>query len=248
MTDTISLPAAIGSYGLALGIVQVHGKLPPLVYALITGFNAATVGIVALAAVFLSKKAITDKMTRILVFLGATAGLLYNAIWYFPVLMIGGGLATTLWDYRQEIRLFRRLTKTENTKERDIEAHTECLGLQGMSSIGSIQSKDPAECVEQSTTVSTSLSTAVSVSEIPKRLDPAVETHLAGGLVSQKVEFLAFSWKIGIVIVVVFVITLITITVLRTVLSNRPRGLDLLANLYLAGEFMMQDNFITGLT
>jgi chromate transport protein ChrA len=46
-----SLPGAIGMYGLSLGIQKVPDKLPPIVYALLSGLNAGTVGIIALAAV-----------------------------------------------------------------------------------------------------------------------------------------------------------------------------------------------------
>jgi hypothetical protein len=73
-------------------------RLPPTVYALLTGLNASTVGIVALAAVQLAEKAIKDRLTRILVIFGACAGLCYNALWYFPVLIIGGGITTVIWD------------------------------------------------------------------------------------------------------------------------------------------------------
>ncbi|KAK3307772.1 uncharacterized protein B0T15DRAFT_508306 [Chaetomium strumarium] len=51
------------------------------VYALLLGLNAAT----------LSQKAITDRLTRIVVFLSSAAGMLYNALWYFPVLMVAAG-------------------------------------------------------------------------------------------------------------------------------------------------------------
>ena len=95
-----SLPGAIAAYGLAIGVSKINDTLPAPVYALLSGLNAATVGIIALAAVQLSQKAITDKLTRILVFLGGSAGMLYNALWYFPVLMILGGCATIFWDYR----------------------------------------------------------------------------------------------------------------------------------------------------
>jgi chromate transport protein ChrA len=58
------------------------------VYALLSGLNAATVWIIALAAVELLNKAITDKLTRILVFLTAAAGMLYNALSYFQSLCL----------------------------------------------------------------------------------------------------------------------------------------------------------------
>lgn len=68
-------------YGLSVGIAYVGSTLPTPVYALLSGLNAATVGIIALAAVQLSKRAITDKLTRFLVYLGGIMGMLYTALW-----------------------------------------------------------------------------------------------------------------------------------------------------------------------
>jgi hypothetical protein len=93
-----SLPGAIGMYCLSLAVQHINEILPQPVYALLSGLNASTVGIIALAAVQLAEKAIKDKLSRILVILGACAGMCYNALWYFPVLMIIGGLATAIWD------------------------------------------------------------------------------------------------------------------------------------------------------
>ena len=220
-----------------MGIIQIGGKLPPLVYALITGFNAATVGIVALAAVFLSNKAITDIPTRILVLIGASAGLLYNALWYFPVLMIVGGLATISWDYRLDKCLSRRLMKTRNMKERDIEANIELTESKAVSSINSaVQKEDPVESTNQSASVSTAPSTAPSVSEASKTCDPAIKPPIVNDTTPENIEIHVFPWKIGVIIIAVFFMTLIAVVVLRSVLENRPRSLDLFANLYLAGE------------
>ncbi|KAJ2916423.1 hypothetical protein MD484_g4012, partial [Candolleomyces efflorescens] len=93
-----SLPVAITMYGLALGVQQIDDVLPDPVYALLSGLNAATVGLIALAAVQLARKAITDKLTRLLVVFGGGAGLCYNALWYFPVLIVIAGIVTVLWD------------------------------------------------------------------------------------------------------------------------------------------------------
>ena len=46
-----SLPGAVGMYGLSLGVQKMPDRLPPIVYALLSGMNASTVGIIALAAV-----------------------------------------------------------------------------------------------------------------------------------------------------------------------------------------------------
>lgn len=93
-----SLPGAIGMYALSVGIQNLNQSLPGPVYALLSGLNAATVGIVAVSAVQLAEKAIRDRISRILVIFGACAGLCYNSLWYFPVLMVVGGLAIAIWD------------------------------------------------------------------------------------------------------------------------------------------------------
>lgn len=85
-------------YGLSVGIQNLSNTLPDPVYALLSGLNAATVGIVAVSAVQLAEKAIHDKISRILIIFGACAGLCYNALWYFPVLMVIGGLVIATWD------------------------------------------------------------------------------------------------------------------------------------------------------
>jgi chromate transport protein ChrA len=87
-------------FGLSLGVSSLGSTLPRAVYALLSDLNAATVGIIALAAVKLSNKAITDKITRTLVFLKGAAGMLYNALWYFPVLMFSCGVVAVVHDYR----------------------------------------------------------------------------------------------------------------------------------------------------
>lgn len=93
-----SLPGAIGMYALSLGVQSIDDVLPEPVYALLSGLNSAIVGIIALAAIQLAERSIIDRLTRILVIFGACAGLCYNALWYFPLLMSVGGLAAVVWD------------------------------------------------------------------------------------------------------------------------------------------------------
>lgn len=83
-----------------VGISNIGNTLPCAVYALLSGLNVATVEIIACAAVKLSSIAITDKSTRILVFLTAAAGLLHKALWYFPILTFAAGSAAVTHDYR----------------------------------------------------------------------------------------------------------------------------------------------------
>ncbi|KAH7047305.1 putative chromate ion transporter [Macrophomina phaseolina] len=112
-----SLPGAVGMYALSLGVQRINETMPAPVYALLSGLNASTVGIIALAAVQLAEKAIRDKLTRILIILGACAGLCYNALWYFPLLMLLGGLATVVWDSWMSQKINRVRVKLKRRKE-----------------------------------------------------------------------------------------------------------------------------------
>lgn len=121
-------------YGLSVGISHVGDTLPAPVYALLSGLNAATIGIIALAAVNLAARAITDELTRILVFLGGALGMLYTALWYYPVIMVGAGLTTMVWDLRWPhaivgyfVRPWRRTWKIEKASAFDAEkGHDGC--------------------------------------------------------------------------------------------------------------------------
>jgi hypothetical protein len=63
---------------IALGIRNIPSRLLNLVYALLCRLNAATVGLIALAAVQLPARHITCQMSRFLICVTACAGLLYR--------------------------------------------------------------------------------------------------------------------------------------------------------------------------
>ena len=92
-----SLPGALGMIGLAMGVSRISATLPGPVYPLLSGLNAATVGIIAYAGVQLSRKAITGPLTRLLVIGSGCAGICYTALWYFPVILIIDGVITLSW-------------------------------------------------------------------------------------------------------------------------------------------------------
>ncbi|KAG8810221.1 hypothetical protein FRC18_004192 [Serendipita sp. 400] len=118
-------------YGLALGIARVKETLPDPVYGLITGLNAATVGLIAQAGVQLSRKAITDGLSRSILIISACAGLCYSALWYFPVLMTAAGIAAVIYDLYLRRALFRfrialrrtylKLRKRQTTSGQDVQ-------------------------------------------------------------------------------------------------------------------------------
>jgi chromate transport protein ChrA len=116
-----SLPGAAGMYALSQGVTRFGETLPDIAYAVLSGLNAATVGMIALAAVQLSEKAITDRVSRGLVLLGACAGMLYNALWYFPVIIAVSGLVTLVWDSGLIRSRVQRLRRRRGTVENDAE-------------------------------------------------------------------------------------------------------------------------------
>ena len=193
-----------------------------------TGLNAATVGIIALAAVQLSQKAIKDKLTRILVFLGASAGMLYNALWYFPVLMFVGGTATVIWDYRWIQSLVRGLKSKRKLTTGDSEANLDSVEMREVVSSTASGRR------------STTRSAKVDLTPHGGNLEPLADDERR---VPGSMELRAFSWQFGITIIACFFVAFIVIMILRGVLKNRPRGFSLFANLYLAGKRSGHDQF-----
>ncbi|KAB5577890.1 chromate ion transporter [Coniochaeta sp. 2T2.1] len=209
-----SIPGAAGMFALALGISHISDVLPEIAYAVLSGLNAATVGIVALAAVQLSGKAITDKVSRMLVFLGATAGMLYNALWYFPVLIVIAGLITFAWDSGVPRKAGRSVLAKMPWRRRhvEIEPDTELTG--------GVTPGAAAEAAPSSTDQQTDRE-----NDSDERTVPAERE-------------LTVSWKLGTIVIVAFFLTFIAVMVARAVAPTRPLLFGLFSNMYLAGTII----------
>ncbi|KAF8536988.1 chromate transporter-domain-containing protein [Trichophaea hybrida] len=218
-----SLPGALGMLGLALGVQKVGERLPDPVYALLSGLNAATVGIIALAAVQLAKKAITDKLTRALVLLGGGAGLCYNALWYFPLLIVIGGMATLGWDCwaREKVSMVKVSLKRgrRQSEERVVEENV---------SVPVDQARDDAIAGAQRRSGAAPVASCNSINEPAfleeERFQPTVAPQHRGIPV-----------KVGVLIIVLFFISFITLMTIRGVLKGAPLPLSVFNNMYLAG-------------
>jgi chromate transport protein ChrA len=217
-----SLPAAIAAYGLAVAISNVGEQLPSPVYALLSGLNAATVGIIALAAVQLGKKAITDTLTRILVFFSATAGMLYNALWYFPLLMFVGGITTVAWDLKLLQRAWQRLRK--RPAERGVSAEE---GVE-------------LEAVNQDLQMSSGAARRRATTEDPieRPESPANIVNEEAGDTLGLTSKVTRSWKLGTSIIAAFLVSFVIVMVCRGLFRGVYRGFDLFANLLLAGTII----------
>lgn len=204
-----SLPGALGMFGLAIGVSNIDAALPRAVYALLSGLNAATVGIIALAAVELSNKAITDRLTRVIVFLTAAAGLLYNALWYFPALMFAAGFAAVVHDFRWLHRLGRFIKNIFTSPA------SSSTGVEN-------------DAVEDGQRDSSNSITTVEEHDI---------TNAEPRIIPQEYR-LSFSWKAGAAVIATFLVAFTVIMVLRGVLHSPPMLYKLFANLCLAGTII----------
>jgi chromate transport protein ChrA len=243
-----SLPGALGMYGLSIGVASINETLPRPVYALLSGLNAATVGVIALAAVELSNKAITDKLTRVVVFVSGAAGMLYNALWYFPVLMVVSGFATLIYDYRWLQRPLRALIKS-----------TQRLTMPWSSHIRSVQdprSVNVASHRSDNSESPTSRPPSIPVSELPvhaaeadahpepHNLNQPHSTSESEPRVIPREYRLSTSWKSGTAVIATFFLSFIAIMVVRSTgfasSPGQPPPLlyRLFANMYLAGTII----------
>ena len=219
-------------YAFSLGIARVGGALPDPVYALLSGLNAATVGIIALAAVQLAKKAITDKLTRALVFLGGAAGVCYTALWYFPVLMAVAGLSSVVWDSRILHSVARRFRRKSHDPEAS-PGHEDQTVPQNVSS----QSQDPAE---QTSTPLRRLHPDHNRSNaaLPITSSPSPSVTQVPSPAQDDPHRLLPSWSTGILMLVAFFLFFLTLMLLRGLLRPLPRPFSLYANLNLAGTII----------
>lgn len=215
-----SLPGALGMFALSIGVSNVSDTLPRAVYALLSGLNAATVGIIVLAAVELSQKAITDKVTRCLVFFAGAAGMMYNALWYFPVLMAVTGLVAVVHDFRwlhgpvkKVAGLFKK--RREERVEEGVEMEPrESRQIERDSQEGGPPTPPPERNDETST---------------PATDEPRV-------IPSER--NLNMSWKVGLTLILLFFLSFTVVMVLRGVLPEAPLLYRLFANMYLAGTII----------
>lgn len=200
-------------FALSLGVSHVNDKLPEIAYAVLSGLNAATVGIVALAAVQLSSKAITDKVSRSLVFLGATAGMLYNALWYFPVIIVVAGCVTLGWDSGVLRRAVRNVVaKMPWRRHVEIEPDAELTRRS--------EGEDDDEAQRASGDHQTEEQEDTEARAVP------VERELT------------VSWKQGTIVIAAFFVSFIAVMVTRALVTSRPLLFGLFSNMYLAGTII----------
>lgn len=215
-----SLPGAIGMYGLSMGVSRVGDTLPAPVYALLSGLNAATVGIIFYAAAQLAKRAITDKLTRILVFLGAAIGTLYAALWLFPVILLCAGLSTLVWD---SVWMQHTLTRLEKRRSKDDSADEEKTRPMTRNGLNAIEAQ-------------LGLGPYNRDKELPP-LPPDSIIAKPSAIEPEKAPTV-LSARVGAIVIIGFMATFVSTMVIRGLVVSPPRAYSLFANLYLTGTII----------
>ena len=228
-----SLPGALGMYALSVGVSSIDETLPAPVYALLSGLNSATVGVVALAAVELSQKAVTDKLTRVIVLSTGAAGMLYNALWYFPVLMLTSGLATLVFDYRWIHSLLAGLASAARRLRASWFPRRPLEGLPSTSatdrSAGRSSDHPSASDLTTAEDGGARQANSLSTAETEPRIIPR----------EHRIE-LGMTWKTGTATIGAFLLAFVAAMVLRSVLPapGPPLLYRLFANMLLAGTII----------
>lgn len=239
-----SLPGAIGMFCFSLGVSRIGDRLPGAVYALLSGLNAATVGIIALAAVQLAQKVITDKLTRAIVFLSASAGMLYTALWYFPILMAAAALVTMTWDLKVIQTMAKKIFLGERQATRSLELEE--------SQTTTETSHDPRMTGASTTTSSQQQKTSTTGSS---NLHPTRQTSIhsntpsshgaattpnpsLGPIPPPERNHTILSWQKGLALLIAFFASFLTIMLSRGLYHHPGRTFSLFANMFLAGTII----------
>jgi chromate transport protein ChrA len=180
----------------------------------------------------LATKAITDPLSRILVIFGACAGLCYSALWYFPVLVLIGGVAAVIWDLflsraigRSRAKRQQKRINQQRVVEENQATQITSIALQDMPTTQASSSQR-----RTATPTPQPAKSATANAEATERITeqtPESQDHIY-----------SFALWQSIAIVVTFFASFAAILASRGLLTTPPLILDLFANMYLAGTII----------
>ncbi|GAA6004893.1 hypothetical protein JCM11491_002270 [Sporobolomyces phaffii] len=255
----LTAPCAIIMTGVAFAVRRIPSTLPDVVFALFTGLNAATVGLVALAAYQLSNKVVTDKPTRIVLFLSGAIASCYESQWLYPVLMVAGGLSTLVVDRYALFRARKMLvarpthatgsddgpTPRHDAAEIELQLPRPAAPVATKSSSSGIDSIHPVDASASATMRRGYTNRSDSIERYPT---PPLEeqahrrgsTEATGEPVVETEEEVYFKMTIrqGLYIATAFFVILITMLAVRGGIKQTIRELEFFTNLLLAGTII----------
>jgi chromate transport protein ChrA len=186
----------------------------------------------------LAQKAITDKMTRILVFIGATAGLMYNALWYFPLLMVLAGCTSITYDYRVLHPAVKWLSgfwikkRESSVRDEGIEIPTTTAHSANNESHDDINPSQVAETSSNTTALDIKQNNGTSA-RVTEPSEQSPEPRII-----PTARTLNISWQFGTVILLIFPLAFIAVMVLRGTLPHPTLLFSFFSNIFLAGTII----------
>ncbi|XXH03495.1 hypothetical protein Hte_009900 [Hypoxylon texense] len=238
-----SLPGALGMYGLSVGISSIQGTLPRVVYAFLSGLNAATVGVIALAAVEMSTKAITDEFSRIVLFINASAALLYSAPWYLPVLIVISGCVTIVYDFhwlQGPVKVVASLIVRGWSRSRGRSTTRELNESTDQPVVLARNLHAPTRGIMATSIETIPRSYGESRRDSPMRGQHDQLSNVEHGARVIPLDYpLKLHWKSGTAIIVAFIMIFSTVIALKAFLPDHSLLYSLFANLYLAGTIIV---------
>ncbi|ORY78580.1 chromate transporter-domain-containing protein [Protomyces lactucae-debilis] len=229
-----SLPAAMAMLGLALGIRQINDILPEWVYHLLSGLNAAVVGLIAQAGYALAKKAATDTTTVIVLSLSAAIATLYSSQWLYPVLVVSGGLVSFISDnakaWSEPMRMrFGKTRQQAGLQVEQPEIELESLQTPSTAQLRRRTARDvPDVALPSSKSLPPTTTAAVSQAESP----------LTEATNQPQSHMYLNSLRTGYITLAVFALILILTLSITSAVKNPARAILLFRNMLLGGTII----------
>lgn len=175
--------------------------------------------------------------------------MLYRALWYYPVLMIGAGIVTVVWDLRYLhaiaalfMRCWAKFTRTVREPV-DLENCNHNSWTEDPRSADAmplpptpLNSRRGSKVADLN--VPPSRSIAIPKSRFASPSTPSDPEKTEVNSLNTLADFPSMPWKFGCGILIFFVLSFIIIIAMHVVIHNAPRGFSLFADLYLAGTII----------
>ncbi|KAJ1017930.1 hypothetical protein NDA13_006541 [Ustilago tritici] len=237
---------------LGAGVCKFPERLPPTVLGLLTGLNAAAVGLVALAAFQLSKSSITDGVSRLLVLGSASFGICYHAPWMYRVLVFGGGFTTLLYDFRlgiiagvsAKLNIREARTRSNNAGDGAQNDSTQDIELEQVNTAQRAsldKAQTPASVQELPFQVGSSLAqgslrqrNAQTVDRTRTGTNQSTE-GIDAAIVDRRTPIMVLNRYFAIGLGAFFLTFVVAIVLTRSQLNNPPRAFDFFTNMMIAG-------------
>ena len=151
--------------------------------------------------------------------------MLYNALWYFPVLTVAGELSTVIWDYRWLQRGVRTVKRSIFGRHQAISGNEEEVASDSAEmQVASQPSRTSAVVAPDDSTARRIHNPSIQPDVSPQ--DSSQNNTRADGENSERLplshlRFRVFSWKLGVAVIALFFVAFIVIMIVCGTNSQR---------------------------